>query len=266
MNAPLVWGLGIIVFLIIASFIVPAVSPWGTEQANPAAALQSPSLSHLFGTDESGFDIFTRVFYAPRVDLPVAGAGVALGMLIGVVLGVATGSARGWLGEAVMRVADMIQAFPLFILAVALVALSGNHLSNVIFALAFLNAPIFLRLVRSRTVTIREQRYIEAAVALGNSPRRVLWRHIMPNAMSPAIVQAGISMGYAILTVAGLAFLGVGVQVPTPEWGSMILTGRNDITTGQWWTEIFPGLALALAVVAFNLCSEGVERARELSR
>jgi peptide/nickel transport system permease protein len=266
LNAPLVWGLGIIVFMVVASFIVPAVSGWGTEQPNPAATLQPPSPAHLFGTDESGFDIFTRVFYAPRVDLPVAAAGVGLGMAIGVLLGVATGAARGWLGEGVMRVADMIQAFPLFILAIALVALSGNHLSNVIFALAFLNAPIFLRLVRSRTVTIREHRYIEAAVALGNSRRRILWRHIMPNAIGPAIVQAGISMGYAILTVAGLAFLGVGVQVPTPEWGSMILTGRNDITTGQWWTEVFPGLMLALAVVAFNLCSEGVERARELSR
>jgi peptide/nickel transport system permease protein len=266
LNAPLMWGVGIIVFQLAASFIVPAVSGWGTEQPNPAATLASPSLAHLFGTDESGFDIFTRVFYAPRVDLPVSAAGVALGMVIGVSLGVAAGTARGWLGEAVMRVADMIQAFPLFILAIALVALSGNHLSNIVFALAFLNAPIFLRLVRSRTVTIREHRFIEAAVALGNSPQRILWRHIMPNAIGPAIVQAGISMGYAILTVAGLAFLGVGVQVPTPEWGSMILTGRNDITTGQWWTEIFPGLALALAVVAFNLCSEGVERARELSR
>ena len=266
LNAPLMWGVGILVLLLAASFIVPAVSGWGTEQPNPGASLASPSLAHLFGTDESGFDIFTRVFYAPRIDLPVAAAGVALGMVVGVALGVAAGSARGWLGEAVMRVADMIQAFPLFILAIALVALSGNHLSNIVFALAFLNAPIFLRLVRSRTVTIREHRFIEAAVALGNSPQRVLWRHIMPNAIGPAIVQAGISMGYAILTVAGLAFLGVGVQVPTPEWGSMILTGRNDITTGQWWTEIFPGLALALAVVAFNLCSEGVERARELSR
>ena len=266
LNAPLLWGVGIIVFLLAASFLVPALSGWGARQPNPVASLASPSAAHLFGTDESGFDIFTRDFYAPRVDLPVAAAGVALGMAIGVVLGVATGAARGWLGEIVMRIADIIQAFPLFILAIALVALSGNHLSNIIFALAFLNAPIFLRLVRSRTVSLREHRFIEAAVALGNSPQRILWRHILPNAIGPAIVQAGISMGYAILTVAGLAFLGVGVQVPTPEWGSMILTGRNDITTGQWWTEIFPGIALAIAVVAFNLLSEGVERARELTR
>ncbi len=265
LNAPLLWGAGIIVFLLAASFIVPAVSGWGAEEPSPATSA-APSLTHLFGTDDSGFDIFTRVFYAPRIDLPTAAAGVGIGLVVGVLLGVLTGAAKGWLGEGVMRVADMIQAFPLFILAIALVALSGNHLSNVILALAVLNAPIFLRLVRSRTVTIREHRYIEAAVALGNSRARILWRHVMPNAIGPAIVQAGISMGYAILTIAGLAFLGVGVQVPTPEWGSMLLTGRNDITTGQWWTEVFPGIFLAVAVIGFNLLSEGVERARELTR
>ena len=266
LNVPLIAGVGLLLFLIVASFVVPALSAYGPRQAIPADALQAPSVHHLFGTDDSGLDVFTRVFYAPRIDLPVAALGVGLGMIVGTGLGVLTGAARGWLGEAMMRVADLVQAFPLFILAIALVALSGNHLSNVVLALAFLNAPIFLRLVRSQVVSIREQRYIEAAVALGNSPMQVLRRHVLPNAIGPAIVQSGISMGYAILTVAGLAFLGVGVQVPTPEWGSMILIGRNDITTGQWWAEVFPGVMLAVAVVAFNLCSEGIERARELSR
>ena len=265
LNAALVGGAGIILFQLIAAFVVPAISPYGPHEAFPAQALAPPSLHHLFGTDQSGFDVFTRVMYAPRIDLPVAAAGVALGLVVGTALGVLTGAARGWLGEAVMRIADLVQAFPLLILAIALVALSGNHLSNVVLALGFLNTPIFLRLVRSRVVTIREQRFIEAAVALGNSPQRVLWRHILPNSIGPVIVQAGISMGYGILTIAGLAFLGVGVQVPTPEWGSMILIGRDGITTGQWWTEVFPGLFLALAVVGFNLCSHGIERARELT-
>lgn len=265
LNPSLLAGGGIILAMLIASFVVPAISPYGPLQPNPAQAIQGVSWHHLFGTDQSGFDVFTRVMYAPRIDLPVAAAGVAIGFLVGVPLGVLTGAAHGWLGEGVMRVVDLVQAFPLLILAIALVALSGNHLSNVILALGFLNAPIFLRVVRSRVVTIREQRYIEASVALGNSPQRVLWRHVLPNALGPAIVQLGISMGYAILTIAGLAFLGVGVQVPTPEWGSMILIGRDGITTGQWWTEIFPGIFLAIAVVAFNLCSQGIERARELA-
>jgi peptide/nickel transport system permease protein len=265
-NVPLAAGLTLILFLVLGSFIVPAVSPYGPQEANPADALVSPSLHHPFGTDESGFDVMTRVFYAARIDLSLSALGVGLGLLAGILLGVAAGFSRGLLGEIAMRVVDLIQAFPLFILAVALVALGGNHLSNIVWALAFLTTPIFLRLIRSRVLTIREQRYIEAAVALGNSRRRLLLRHVLPNALSPVIVQFGISMGYAILTIAGLAFLGVGVQVPTPEWGSMILIGRNNITTGQWWTVVFPGIWLALAVVGLNLLSDGVERAREVHR
>ncbi len=265
-NIPLAVGVAIVLLLVLGSFVVPAVSGYGAREANPADALVGPSLHHPFGTDESGFDIMTRVFYAPRIDLSLSALGVGLGLLAGVMIGVAAGFARGLAGEFVMRLVDLVQAFPLFILAVALVALSGNKLSNIVWALGFLNTPIFLRLIRSRVLTIREQRFVEAAVALGNSRPRLLVRHVLPNALSPVIVQFGISMGYAILTIAGLAFLGVGVQVPTPEWGSMMLIGRNNITTGQWWTVVFPGLWLALAVAGLNLLSEGLERLREVHR
>jgi peptide/nickel transport system permease protein len=265
-NAPLLAGGAIIGLLLIASFVIPAISSYDAYEAYPDQALVGPSGSHPFGTDESGHDIFVRVFYAARIDLPIAALGVALGFVLGTALGVATGAARGWVGDAVLRMTDLVQAFPLFILAVALVALSGNSRTNLILALGFLNAPIFLRLVRSRTVTLREHRYIEAAVALGCSPTRVLWKHLLPNAIGPAIVQCGISMGYAIITIAGLAFLSVGVQVPTPEWGSMILVGSNAIATGQWWTYMFPGVILAVAVIGFNLLSEGVEAARDVDR
>jgi peptide/nickel transport system permease protein len=266
LNGPLVAGVAIVGILLIASFAVPAVSSYDPYAAYPDQALLAPSGAHPFGTDESGHDIFVRVFYAARIDLPIAALGVALGFVLGTALGVITGAARGWLGEAALRMTDLVQAFPLFILAIALVALSGNSRSNIVLALGFLNAPIFLRLVRSRTVTLREHRYIEAAVALGNPPSRVLRKHLLPNAIGPAIVQCGIAMGYAIITIAGLAFLSVGVQVPTPEWGSMILVGSNAITTGQWWTYMFPGLVLAIAVIGFNLLSEGVEIAREVER
>ena len=159
-----------------------------------------------------------------------------------------------------------MQSFPVLILALALVALAGNNRTNVIWALAFVNAPIFLRLIRSRVLTVREQRYIEAAIALGNPLPRLLRRHVLPNAIGPVIVQFGISMGFGIIILATLAFLGVGVQVPTPEWGSMILIGRSNIITGQWWTAVFPGIMLAIAVFSFNLLSDGVARAREVDR
>jgi len=266
LNPALIAGIALIVMLVVGSFLVPALSSYGPRQPNPADALQGPSVSHLFGTDETGFDVFTRVWYAPRIDLTIAAAGVGLGLVIGVTIGVAAGFTRGLVGEFVLRVADIVQSFPVLILALALVALAGNDRTNVIWALAFVNAPIFLRLIRSRVLTIREQRFIEAAIALGNPTRRLLRKHVLPNALGPVVVQFGISMGYGIILLAGLAFLGVGIQVPTPEWGSMILIGRSNITTGQWWTAIFPGLFLAIAVFAFNLLSDGVEQAREVSR
>ncbi|MCX6602106.1 MAG: ABC transporter permease [Acidobacteria bacterium] len=201
---------------------------------------------------------------ARSVDLTIPAAGVLLALLIGVPLGLVAGLTRGVLGEVLMRFTDLLQAFPLLILAIAIVALTGNNLTNVIWAIAFVNTPIFLRLTRSQVLTIRELRYVEASIALGNTKTRLIARHIFPNAIGPVIVQVGISMGYGILLLAALAFLGVGVQVPTPEWGSMILIGAGDIVTGQWWTSIFPGVVLILAVAGFNLISEGVERARSL--
>lgn len=264
-NRSLVAGTSIILFFLIASFVIPAVWPDDPMKADPGVALQSPSARHPFGTDASGFDVFVRVFTAPQTDLKLAAFGVLIGAFIGIGLGIAAGFSRGWFGEIVMRITDVVQAFPMFILALVLVSLSGNNIKNVVFALAFVNIPIFLRLVRSRVLTVRELRFIEAAEALGNSRGRTIVRHVLPNAIGPAIVQFGLSLGYGILAVAGLAFLGVGVSVPTPEWGSMILTGRSNILTGQWWTVVFPGIALAIAVAGFNLLSEGIEQSRELS-
>ena len=160
----------------------------------------------------------------------------------------------------------MLQAFPVLIVAIALVAFAGNSLINVVWALTFINTPIFLRLTRGQVLTVREHRYIEAAAAMGNSRIRTLLRHVLPNVISQAIVQVGISLGYALLTVAGLAFLGVGIQAPTAEWGSMILIGKDNITTGQWWTVVFPGLAILIAVAGFNLLADGIERARDIYR
>jgi ABC-type dipeptide/oligopeptide/nickel transport system permease component len=266
-NTPLFAGAGIIATLIVAAYVVPAVWAYKVNASNALNTLQHPSLRHLFGTDSFGFDIFVRVVYASRTDLSIAAEGVFLSAAVGVLLGLLVGfSRRTALDEVVMRVVDMIQAFPVLIVAVALVAFAGNSLTNVVWALAFINAPIFLRLARSQVLTVREHRYVEAATALNNSRPRILVRHVLPNVLGPVIVQVGISLGYAILTVAALAFLGLGVQAPTPEWGSMILSGKDSITTGQWWTVVFPGVAVLVAVAGFNLLAEGVERARDIYR
>jgi peptide/nickel transport system permease protein len=264
LNASLIGGIAILAILLIGSFVVPWLSRWDPWVPNPAEALQSPSGSHWFGTDESGFDVFVRVFYAPRIDLYLCVVGVAIAAVLGVTLGVLAGFSRGWLSEFTMRLADLVQAFPLLILALAIVAIAGPSNANVIGAIAFINLPIFFRLVRTRVLGVREQRYVEVAEALGNPTRRIVFKHVLPNAIEPAIVQLGISLGYAIAVLAGLAFLGVGVQVPTPEWGSMIRTGSENLTTGGWWTFTFPGIFLALAVIGFNLVSEGISAAREV--
>ena len=265
LSPALLLGVLIIGGLVVCAFLIPALSDYGARAANPVDALQGPSWNHPFGTDTSGFDIFVRAFYAPRIDLQLAVEGVGIGLAIGVLAGLFAGFSRSWIGDLVLRITDVIQAFPLLILAIALVALSGNKLINVVWTLAFLNAPLFLRQVRAQVLTIRELRFIEAGVALGNPKGRLILRHVLPNAVGPVIVQFGLSLSYAILTVAALAFLGVGVQVPTPEWGSMILLGSSAITTGQWWTFVFPGLLLAIAVSGFNLLADGIERAREVT-
>lgn len=263
-NAPFLMGMGIILFQVAAALVVTSISTYGPREVNPLEALRGPSADHPFGTDQTGFDILTRVLYAPRVDFPVVGLGVLIALVAGTAIGLVAGSFRGIAGEVLMRVADLVQAFPALVLALALVALTGNSESNVVWVLGFVNTPIFLRLVRSQVLTIRELRFVEAATALGNSRTRVLFSHILPSALGPAITQVGISMSFGLLAVAGLAFLGVGIQPPTPEWGSMIQVGKSNITTGQWWTVVFPGVAISLAVIGLNLISEGIERAREL--
>jgi peptide/nickel transport system permease protein len=265
LNAPLIGGSAIVVALIVGSFVVPALSGWSPTRTNPAATLAAPSVRHLFGTDDSGFDVFTRVFYAPRNDFPLVAGSVAIAFIAGSLLGLIAGFSRGSVGTVVARLADVAQAFPTLVLALAIVAFAGDNAIVIVWVLGLVQTPIFLRLVRQRTLVVREMRYVEAAVALGNSKQRLLVRHVLPNAIAPAIVQLGISMSYCLLAIAGLAFLGVGVQPPTPEWGSMILTSRSDITTGQWWTVVFPGAFIAVSVIGFNLISEGIERARQLA-
>jgi peptide/nickel transport system permease protein len=262
-----VFALGyLLVFVIVVlALFASLIAPYDPETANAAITLQSPSSSHLLGTDISGMDIFSRVIYSARIDLVIAVLGTFFSLAIGLPLGLLAGYFAGtrgawaWLSEGIMRVADVLQAFPVFVLAIALVAALGQSARNVIFAIAFVNAPIYLRLLRTQALSLRERRFVDAARVSGSSELRIVFRHILPNAVAPAIIQASVNMGWAVLLTAGLSFVGAGVRVPTPEWGSMIAVGAQNMITGQWWPALFPGIAIALTVLGFALIGDSLE-------
>lgn len=264
---PLVF-LGLLIVLV--SFVLAAFSPWivpyPPEVANPKAILQPPSLDHWFGTDGSGMDIFSRTISAPRTDLTIAFIAAFLSAVIGTPLGVISGYDRGFLGEVIARGLDIIQTFPPFILAMAAVAISGQNIRNVIFVLAATNAPAFARLVRSKVYSLRDARFVEAARCSGNPDHRIIFRHLLPNSWLVVAVQFSVTMGWAMLLTAGLSFVGAGVRVPTPEWGSMISIGAANIMTGEWWVALFPGAALGITVLGFAILGNAAEELLDPSR
>jgi peptide/nickel transport system permease protein len=219
-----------------------------------------PSLEYWFGTDSSGLDVFSRTISAPRTDVTLAVSAAALSAVIGTMIGLIAGFYRGPFSAFIMRISDVLQAFPVFILAMALVALSGRNLTNLIFALTFLYTPIFIRLTRTEVLTQRERSYVEAARALGNPGWRVATRHVLPNSLTPSLVQLSVTVGFGILLTAGLSFVGAGVRPPTPEWGLMIANEAPKLVLGEWWPSIFPGIAVSLAVLGFAALSNAIER------
>ena len=229
------------------------LAPFSTVIADPSQRLAPPGAKHLFGTDENGIDVLSRLLAAPRTDVTIALVATALSVAIGAGLGVFAGyfegSSRRWLhwgSEIGLRFLDILQAFPVFILAMVLVAVRGTGPMNVLFAVAFVNFPVFLRLVRSEVLSLRERPFAEAAQAIGNSDLGVCFRHLLPNAWPNVLVQVSVTVGFAILLTAGLSFVGAGVSPPTPELGSMIASGAKFMILGQWWVVMFPGLMLGL--------------------
>ena len=252
-------GFGIVGALLSLVVLAPLLTRYDPVEANPADFLQAPSAQHWFGTDSSGFDVFARVIYAPRVDMVIAVAGVLFAVLIGCPLGVFVGYyPHRLLSTLVMRLMDFIQSLPLFIMAMALVAALGQDITNVIFVLTFFKIPVFVRLMRGAALSLREIEYVEAARCVGNSDLRIVFRHLLPNSLEPALVQLSISIGAGILMTAGLSFIGAGVRVPTPEWGLMIATGAQNMITGQWWIAFFPGVAMSLAILGFALVGDAL--------
>lgn len=260
-------GLVMVAAIVLLTVLAPLLSSWGPQEIDSGAILQAPSASHWFGTDQTGMDVFARTLYAPRVDLLIAVVATALAIGAGIPLGILAGTFedRGGLGgfvaQVIMRTADVVQAIPVFVFALAVVAVLGNGAANVIFALAFVNAPVFLRLTRTEVLLRRDAAFAEAALVGGRGRIAVAFRHVLPNAIGPSIGQASVVLGFSILLTAGLSFIGAGVQVPTAEWGVMISQGAANVATGQWWPALFPGMAMAFCVFALALLGEGIRDA-----
>jgi peptide/nickel transport system permease protein len=236
----------------------PALAPKPTEDAS-GLLNQPPGNGHLFGTDSAGLDVFSRVIAAPRVDVTIALVATLVSVVLGTMVGLLASFFRGRAGDLVMRASDTLQAFPLFVLAVVFVVAAGRSYANIVVVIAIFNIPIYLRLIRSEVVSLRERTFVEAARANGDRPTSIAFRHVLPNALSPGFAQMPITFGFAIITIAGLSFIGAGVQPPTAEWGSMINAGRSDLILGQWWTSIFPGIALSLTTFGFAIVGEAVQ-------
>ena len=249
---------GLFVLIVLAAILGPSIVPYDPLASDTAAALQPPSAAHWFGTDQLGRDIFSRVVVATRLDLGIAVASVALVFVLGGLAGVAAGYFGGWTDRIVGRIADTIMAFPLFVLAMGIVAALGNTVTNIVIATAIINFPLYARVARAEANVRREAGFVQAARLSGNSEARIVLGHVLPNIMPIMVVQMSLTMGYAILNAAGLSFIGLGVRPPQPEWGIMVAEGAAFIVSGEWWIALFPGLALMLAVFCFNLLGDGV--------
>lgn len=248
-------GFLLVTLLVLLAIFGSALTPYDPLQPGPAL-FSAPTLSHPFGTDEFGRDVLSRVLVAFRLDLFIAVTAVMAAALIGVTIGSAAGYAGGLADDIFMRVVDVIQSFPMLILAMALVALLGVGLLNVILVTIIVNIAVFARLARGDILAKKQLDYIDAARCSGASTIRILVVHLMPNILGPIVVQATLSLAWAVLNVAALSFLGIGINPPTPELGVMVAEGAKFLANGAWWLSIFPGLALAFTVFGFNLMGD----------
>lgn len=255
-------GVTVIVLLVLASLFAPL--PYDPKQTDSSATLDPPSADHWFGTDAAGGDVFSRTIEAAQTDLSLALLGALLSLVLGVVLGLAA-STKGKGSERLVRGLDAFQAFPLLILALALVSLSNNKLYMVVVAIGLINIPRYMRLLRSEVLSLREARFIEAATAMGASPRRIIFRHLLPNTWGVILVQTSLTIANAVVVIASLSFLGVGVSASTASWGSMVRAGSGNMTSGEWWITTFPGLAIVLCVICFNLLADAISDATSRS-
>ena len=250
----------VVLGILLASSLAAPLLMGDPDAVDFAAVLQSPSPAHPLGTDQLGRDLLTRVIYGGRISFLIGALAVLLALAAGIPVGVISGYAGGTVDLLVQRGVDLLLAFPGFLLALTLIAVLGVGVTNVVVSVAVAAIPVYVRLVRGATLVIREQTYIEAARALGAGDRAIILRHVLPNCLTPLIVQSTLQLGAAILTAAGLGFLGLGVRPPTPEWGTMLGEGQTYLLS-YWFIATFPGLAIFLVVMAFNLVGDGLRDA-----
>jgi peptide/nickel transport system permease protein len=257
-NPVTVIGFMIVLLAIILALLAPVIAPFNPLALNPGDRTNPPSSQNWLGTDEYGRDIFSRILYAARVDLYISFTAVVISAIIGVFLGATAGYLRGIVDELIMRILDIIQAFPALILAMALAVALGAGKTTIIYVVAFIMVPTFARLMRSEILSARERGYAEAARCMGASDLEIIFKQLLPNCLSPILVQFALNISYAILDAAALSFIGLGVRPPEAEWGSMVNAGVKYISSGQYWLSIFPGLAMAITILGFNLIADGL--------
>lgn len=270
-------GLVIVGISLVLAVFGPVIAPYDPQLPTPEVSAPPPSLAsvpglivdsvlgrldhpvHWFGTELTGLDIFSRVLAAPRVDVVVGVTATAISFVLGTLLGLLAGFFRTRSAETIIRVSDTFQSFPIFILAMILVVLTGRNVIDIVLTLAALYTPIYLRLTCSQVVSQVGRTYVEAARAVGNRELVIALKHVLPNSLTPALIQASVTIGWAILFTAGLTFLGAGVRPPTPEWGGMIASGANLLILGEWWPSVFPGLAISVTVVGYAIIGNVLE-------
>ena len=251
-------ALGVLAVVALSALAAPVLLPYDPDAPDAERTLEPPGRRHWLGTDLYGRDQLTRIVYAGRVDLLVAIEATAIALSLGAVLGAVSGYRGGWIDQVLMRIVDTIQAFPSFILAMGIAAALGNSVTNIVIAIAITHVPIYGRLIRGEMLRIRETEYAEAARTVGNRQRRIIFYHLLPNCFPPVVVQATLAMGFGILTVAALSYIGLGIRPPTSEWGAMTAEGASYIVSGEWWIFAFPGMAIMATVLSFNLLGDAL--------
>lgn len=252
-------GFAIVLVYAVLALLAPWLAPMDPIQVHADAVLAPPSSRFLLGTDGNGMDLFSRIIYGSRYAFGIAVPAVLLSIVIGLPIGLWAGYRGGWADEVLLRSMDLLRVFPSIILALTIVAATGQSITNVVLVIGLLDAPIFARVVRSEILALRGGLLIESARAIGNGTRRMLFVHVLPNSMSGALTQVSVRMAWAIRVSATLAFVGVGIQQPTPEWGAMIRQGAEYMVTGEWWVALFPGLALVTLIFGLNLAADGIQ-------
>lgn len=251
-------GGAFIAFLILIAIAAPLIVRTDPKVSHPADAIARPSAQHLMGTDDLGRDVLGRVIYGARVSLAVGIIAVSIGLTIGMTLGMTAGYRGGWTDLLILRVIDALLAFPGLLLAIAITSALGPNLRNTMIAIGVVAIPVYTRLTRGQVLQTKEREYVEAARTVGASQTRIAFKHILPNILNPLIVQASLSVAFAILAEASLSFLGLGAQPPTPTWGSDINHARAYLSNGFWWMSIGPGVAILLTVFSFNLLGDSI--------